>query len=100
MSVLRDVAAEAARSGVRVGLEVMNRYESNLVNTTRQALALATAGYEGPITFESFSSAVVDPDLSTTLAVWRNLWDDGTDLAAQARRFVADGMHAARASRK
>ena len=38
--------------------------------------ALRTIGYGGPITFESFSTAVVDPALSNTLAVWRNLWDD------------------------
>lgn len=161
VGVLRDLAAEAAPSGVRIGLEIVNRYESNLVNTTRDALALAddigadnvvlhldtyhmnieegdlarpvaeagdrlgyvhvgeshrgylgsgtvdfprffralaTSGYAGPITFESFSSAVVDPDLSNTLGVWRNLWDDGTDLAAHARRFIDDGMRAARAS--
>lgn len=163
VGVLREIATEAGRCDVRVGLEVVNRYESNLVNTTRQALrlvddigadnvvihldtyhmnieegdlarpvaeagdrlgyvhvgeshrgylgsgtidfpkffrALVAAGYEGPITFESFSSAVVDPDLSTTLAVWRNLWDDGVDLASHARRFVADGLHAARANRR
>ena len=35
--------------------------------------ALAAAGYEGPLTFESFSSAVVSPSLSNTLCVWRNL---------------------------
>jgi D-psicose/D-tagatose/L-ribulose 3-epimerase len=159
VAVLRDLAAQAASSDVWIGLEIVNRYESNLVNTTRQALtliddigaenvmvhldtyhmnieegdlarpvaeagdrlgyvhvgeshrgylgsgtidfprffrALVAAGYEGPITFESFSSAVVDPALSNTLGVWRNLWDDGADLAAHARRFVTDGLHAAR----
>ena len=35
--------------------------------------ALAAADYEGPLTFESFSSAVVSPSLSNTLCVWRNL---------------------------
>ena len=35
--------------------------------------ALAAAGYQGPLTFESFSSAVVSPSLSNTLCVWRNL---------------------------
>ena len=34
---------------------------------------LAQMGYEGPLTFESFSSAVVSPSLSTTLCVWRDL---------------------------
>ncbi len=32
--------------------------------------------------------------LSNTLAVWRNLWDDGADVATSARRFVLDGMGA------
>ena len=40
----------------------------------------AVVGYTGPVTFESFSSAVVHPDLSNNLAVWRNLWDDSEDL--------------------
>lgn len=52
--------------------------------------------YQGVITFESFSSAVVKPGLSNTLAIWRNLWTDGMDLACRARVFVTDGMEAAR----
>lgn len=35
--------------------------------------ALAKHNYKGPITFESFSSAVVSASLSNTLCVWRNL---------------------------
>jgi D-psicose/D-tagatose/L-ribulose 3-epimerase len=45
-------------------------------------------GYTGPITFESFSSTVVDPNLSYTLAIWRNLWEDNVDLAGHARAFI------------
>ena len=48
--------------------------------------------YSGPITFESFSSAVVDRHLSVTLAIWRNLWSDGADLAEQARDFIRAGL--------
>jgi len=51
------------------------------------------------MTFESFSSAVVDPQLSTTLAVWRNLWSDSMDLATHAREFIAAGMEQARQTR-
>lgn len=157
VAALRRVAAEAAADGITLGLEVVNRYESNLINTAGQALqildeigadnvvvhldtyhmnieetdfatpvalcgdrlgyvhvgesnrgylgsgtvdfaaffaALRAADYRGPITFESFSSAVVDPVLSNTLAVWRNLWDDSADVASSARRFVLDGMGA------
>ena len=35
---------------------------------------LAAIDYAGPLTFESFSSAVVSPSLSNTLCVWRNLY--------------------------
>jgi D-psicose/D-tagatose/L-ribulose 3-epimerase len=50
--------------------------------------SLARIGYDGPIAFESFSSAVVDPVLSNVLGVWRNLWSDGYDLARHAKAFM------------
>ena len=34
---------------------------------------LVEMGYTGPLTFESFSSAVASKSLSTTLCVWRDL---------------------------
>ncbi|WP_132875053.1 sugar phosphate isomerase/epimerase family protein [Tamaricihabitans halophyticus] len=148
---LAGLAGDAADAGVTIGLEVVNRYESNVLNTAEQALeliadigadnvvvhldsyhmnieeadfatpvascgdrlgyvhigeshrgylgtgtidfgqlfgALAAQGYGGPITFESFSSAVVHPELSNNLAVWRNLWEDSADLAAHAKAFL------------
>jgi len=157
-AVLRNVADAAAERGMRLGLEVVNRYETNVFNTVEDGLrfldevdrdnvllhldtyhmnieerglaspvlaaadrigyvhigeshrgylgtgtvdfdaffgALAQVGYRGDITFESFSSAVVDPRLSSTLAVWRNLWDDADDLARHARAFIADKLAAA-----
>lgn len=159
VAVLRRVAAEAAKSHITIGLEVVNRYESNVLNTSAQAVefckridmpnvkihldtyhmnieeadieaAIRTAGdhlgyfhigesnrgylgagnidfvkifrglaqidYQGPITFESFSSAVVNPQLSGILAIWRNLWDDGFDLAGQARDYIRTNLRAAR----
>jgi D-psicose/D-tagatose/L-ribulose 3-epimerase len=54
--------------------------------------AVREVGYAGPVTFESFSSAVVHPDLSTMLAVWRNLWSDSRDLASHARAFMAERL--------
>lgn len=161
-SVIKELAQEAARDNITIGLEFVNRYESNLLNTVQQTLdfmdlvdesnvvvhadvyhmnieengfraplllcgdrlgyvhigesnrgylgqgtidfdevfgALADMDYTGPMTFESFSSAVVDPQLSNTLAVWRNLWSDGMDLATNAREFIASGMERARATR-
>jgi D-psicose/D-tagatose/L-ribulose 3-epimerase len=56
--------------------------------------AVRDVGYSGPVTFESFSSAVVNADLTPMLALWRNLWDDGKDLATHARAFMAKGLGA------
>ena len=53
---------------------------------------LARLDYDGPIVFESFSSAVVSESLSNTLGIWRNLWDDSADLAAHANRFIRDQL--------
>jgi D-psicose/D-tagatose/L-ribulose 3-epimerase len=160
VAAIRELSQRAAELDVRLGLEVVNRYETNLFTTTAHALdfldevdhpnamlhldtyhmnieegdfqrpvreagdrlgyvhvgeshrgylgsgtvdwprfyrALVDTGYTGPITFESFSSAVVDPNLSNTLAVWRDLWDDGDDLARHAHRHVQDGLRSARA---
>ncbi len=151
VGVIRTAADRAAELGITLGLEVVNRYETNLFNTARTALrflddvdranvgihldtyhmnieeadfaapvracedrlvyvhvgeshrgylgsgtipfepffrALAEIGYDGPLTFESFSSAIIEPDLSRALAVWRNLWDDSADLGAHANSFI------------
>ena len=156
---LQRMADFALTKGVTLGLEVVNRYESNHLNTALQALelidridapnvvvhldtyhmnieeadfmqpvlacgkrlgyvhigesnrgylgsgtvdfaqffkALAMVDYQGTITFESFSSTVVNPELSNALAIWRNLWDDGMDLAIHARSFMANGVRAGR----
>jgi D-psicose/D-tagatose/L-ribulose 3-epimerase len=159
VGVLRELAADAAPLDVKLGLEICNRYETNVVNTARDCLrladdigadnvlihldtyhmnieendlvapvlevgdrlgyvhigenhrgylgsghidfpaffgALANIDYRGPVTFESFSSAVVAPGLSNDLAIWRNLWDDAADLAHHARRYIHDGLRDAR----
>lgn len=157
ISALRNVADRARELDITVGLEVVNRYESNLLNTAKQALgylealdranvrvhldtyhmnieeadmfrpvfdcgdrlgyvligeshrgylgsgtvdfisffhALAAIGFDGPIVFESFSTAVVHPDLSRMLAVWRDLWDDSDDLGGHANSFIRDAKRA------
>lgn len=155
---ISELAAKAAARGIRLSLEVVNRYESNVFNTGRGALGflddvagdvsvhldtyhmnieesdffqpvhdVAAAGklgyvhigdshrgylgtgtvdfptffralhdveYDGPVVFESFSSAVVSAELSNTLGIWRNLWQDSDDLAAHANRFIRDALHA------
>jgi D-psicose/D-tagatose/L-ribulose 3-epimerase len=151
VAAVAELCETMSASGIPVGLEVVNRYESNLLNTAKQAVAyidevgadnlyvhldtyhmnieeagmfepvltcgdrlgyvhigeshrgylgsgtvdfdglfrgIRAIGYTGPITFESFSSTVVDPNLSYTLAIWRNLWEDNVDLAGHARAFI------------
>jgi D-psicose/D-tagatose/L-ribulose 3-epimerase len=155
IEVIGRLAERAAELGVCVGVEVVNRYESNLLNTSRQGLAyvaeagtqnlfvhldtyhmnieepdmftpvldagsslgyvhigeshrgylgsgtvdfdsffraLAKVGYDGPVVFESFSSAVVHPDLSNMLGIWRNLWTDGEDLGRHANSFIRNQL--------
>jgi D-psicose/D-tagatose/L-ribulose 3-epimerase len=161
VAVLRRLAQDARTRGMTLGLEICNRYETNVINTAHDGLvladdigednvlihldtyhmnieeddlvrpvhevgdrlgyvhigenhrgylgsghldltaffhALADIDYRGPITFESFSSAVVMEGLSNDLAIWRNLWTDGADLARHARSFIA-GQLAASAPR-
>lgn len=158
VAALRRLAERAERGGVTIGVEAVNRYESNLVNTAEQALALidevdapnlvvhldayhmnieetnladpvrqcgdrlgyvhigdshrgylgtgtvafeelfgalAEIDYRGPLTFESFSTAVISERFAAALAVWRDPWEDGRDLAAHARRFIVDQLSAA-----
>lgn len=151
VDILGQVAEIAAKSGITLGLEVVNRYESNLLNTASQGVelckrigadnvkvhldvyhmnieesdvpsaikdtgsylgyfhtgdshrgylgsgtidlagvfrALVASGYTGPITFESFSSRVVGQPLEGILGIWRNLWEDGYDLASHALMYT------------
>jgi len=155
---LSRLAARARDAGITLGLEPVNRYESNLVNTAAQALqiigeipsdnvrvhldvyhmnieeegmvqpvldcaaklgyvhigeshrgalgtgdidfaaffgALAQVGYQGPVTFESFSSAILNPALSNSLAIWRNTWTDNRALARDAHRFISGHLEGA-----
>lgn len=157
-AVLRRVADRAAESGITLGLELCNRYETNLLNTATQALdmidvidrpnvkvhldtyhmgieetdmvapvlacgdrlgyvhigeshrgylgtgnvdfvgffrALARIGYTGPVTFESFSSVVVAPELSNALCIWRVPWSDSVDLATKAYAFITSHLDSA-----
>lgn len=157
MAAVGRLNDRATRLGIKVGVEVVNRYESNVLNTGRQAVdyvrdapsedllvhldtyhmnieepdmftpvlaagdrlgyvhigeshrgylgsgtvdfdgffrGLATVGYDGPVVFESFSSAVVHPELSNVLGVWRNLWDDGDALGSHANAFIRNHVEA------
>ncbi|MGV8939042.1 MAG: sugar phosphate isomerase/epimerase family protein [Allorhizobium sp.] len=155
--------ADIARSaGVDLVLEVVNRFETNLLNTTAQGLAfIAQTGsdhvllhldtfhmnieeanpaaairlagdkigyfhigesnrgylgdgvinfdlifdalldidYQRDITFESFSSAVVDEALSLACAIWRDTWTENRPLAEHAKEFIDRKMDEARRRR-
>jgi D-psicose/D-tagatose/L-ribulose 3-epimerase len=160
VGVLRGLADAAADAGITVGLEPVNRYESNLVNTVDQALALIDeigadnvvvhldsyhmnieerdlaspvfraaaagrlgyvhvgeshrgylgsgsvdlttlfralhdVGYEGPIVFESFSSAIVSEAFTAALGIWREPWTDSEDLATHALHVMRSHLHVA-----
>ena len=161
VAALKRLAIAAQSKGITLGLEPVNRYESNLLNTGSQALemikdidesnvlvhldiyhmnieeqdlvspvieagsklgyvhigashrgplgtgnidfdsffgALAKIGYKGTITFESFSSTVVAPDLSSTLGIWRNLWTDNKAMAKSAREYIENKIQLAHKS--
>ena len=67
--------------GLRRDIGESHRYlGSGSVDFDALFRALGVIGYDGPIVFESFSSAVVDDALSGVLAVWRDLWDDPREL--------------------
>ena len=162
VAVLKRLAIAAQSKGITLGLEPVNRYESNLINTNQQALdlindigepnvgvhldiyhmnieeqdlltpvleagkklvyvhigashrgplgsgnidfdsffgALNKVGYAGTITFESFSSTVVSPDLSSTLGIWRNLWTDNKSMAKSAREYIEDKIKVAQTAK-
>lgn len=159
VAAIAELADRARESGITIGLEFCNRYETNVLNTTAQTLefiadvgrpnvmahldtyhmnieeasfrdavhaaarsgrlgyvhvgeshrgklgtgsipwpeffgALREVGYDGTVTFESFSSEVVHPSLSANLAIWRNLWCDGEELARDARAFLREHLGA------
>ncbi len=161
--ILARVAEKAAVNNITLGLEVVNRYESNVLNTASQAVemckrigapnvkvhldvyhmnieesdmaqaiidtgpyigyfhtgdshrgymgsgtidlagafrALVKADYQGPITFESFSSRVVGQPLEGILGIWRNLWEDSRDLAEHALMYTKAQLKAAREAQR
>jgi D-psicose/D-tagatose/L-ribulose 3-epimerase len=57
--------------------------------------ALADVGYDGPIALEVFSAAVVEPDHSARLAIWRETWSDSADMARHAHAFLNSQLETA-----
>ncbi|MCL2802620.1 MAG: sugar phosphate isomerase/epimerase [Micrococcales bacterium] len=89
------VVAAGDRLGyVHVGENHRGHLGSGHVDFTGFFHALRGVSYLGPITFESFSSTVVAKGLSTDLAIWRDLWDDGFALAQHAHAFIEAHLEA------
>lgn len=88
-SALGKYAGPVTEAGRRNAVTVLKRLAQEAAGLVH---ALADIGYRGPITFESFSSAVVAPGLSNDLAVWRDLWSDGEDLARHAHTFITNQL--------
>ena len=83
--------------GFHVGESNRGPLGTGAVDFAETFAALDRIGYDGTITFESFSSAVVSPALTRALCIWRETWDDSTELATSAREFVSDHLAAAAA---
>jgi D-psicose/D-tagatose/L-ribulose 3-epimerase len=151
IAAIAKTADLAETAGIDLVLEIVNRFESNLLNTTAQGLdfieatgsdaitlhldtfhmnieeanpasairlagdklgyfhigesnrgylgdgvidfdrifdALLDIDYDRDITFESFSSAIVDQSLSLACAIWRDTWTDNMPLAQHAKAFI------------
>jgi D-psicose/D-tagatose/L-ribulose 3-epimerase len=60
----------------------------DIAEIVRQALDL---GYGGRIGVEAFSRGILDPAVADMLAIWRSPYDDGVELATDARRVIHRG---------
>jgi D-psicose/D-tagatose/L-ribulose 3-epimerase len=71
VATLRDVADEAAAQGVTLGVEYVNRYESNLLNTAAQALAFVEdVGADNVVVhLDTFHAALEEADVVAPVAV-------------------------------
>jgi D-psicose/D-tagatose/L-ribulose 3-epimerase len=67
VAVLRDLASAAAERDIRLGLEPVNRYESNLLNTVEQALDLIEdiGSEQVVIHFDAYHAHIEEADLAT-----------------------------------
>ena len=82
-------AADAGKLGyVHVGESHRGQLGTGSVPWAEFFAGLRRVDYQGTITFESFSSEVVHPSLSSALSIWRNLWVDSRELATGAREFI------------
>lgn len=62
--------------------------------------ALASVGYEGDFTVESFSSKVLSPGLVGGVRLWREAWSDATEAAKAALEAMRAAKSAAEAANR
>ena len=145
------LGGDAKRMGIRLALEIVNRYESNLINTVAQALALVrlsgsdniylhldtfhmnieeddlfgaiqmalpylayfeldqnhrgrpdhgaiyleamlakllATGYSGTIGVEAFSRTVTGADVAAVIGIWRDMFNNGDEVASSAGALI------------
>jgi D-psicose/D-tagatose/L-ribulose 3-epimerase len=88
-------AAAAGRLGyVHIGESHRGAPGTGTVRWEEFFAALRESGYDGVVTFESFSSEVVHTSFSDNLAIWRNLWTDNDRLARDALGFMRSHLPA------
>lgn len=84
-----DPAAAIGRAGARLGLlEFSESHRGALgtggVDVIAMARAARDVGYAGPVGFEAFSAAILDPAIAANLAVWRATYTDAQAVARDA----------------
>ncbi|KAK4526946.1 hypothetical protein GAYE_SCF29G4865 [Galdieria yellowstonensis] len=62
--------------------------------------ALARMEYSVPLVFESFSNVIVSPFVTEALAIWRNQWEEGEQVAKHALSFIQSEWLAAHTSQR
>jgi D-psicose/D-tagatose/L-ribulose 3-epimerase len=92
-----DPAAAIARCGARLGyLEFSESHRGALGTGNVDVAALLGAarnlGYAGPIGYEAFSAAILDPALAAQLCVWRDTYRDADAVARSARDLIASHL--------
>lgn len=92
--------AAIARAAPRLGyIEFCESHRGPLgtgnLDIAAVAAALRAARYEGPIGFEAFSAAILDPSLAAHLCVWRDTYSDADAVARDAARIIRAAMREA-----
>ena len=97
VEAMQELCANAEREGVNIGLDVVNRYESNVFNTTEQGLRFLDDIGAGNVSLhlDTYHMNIEEAGMAAAIELWRETWDDGMQLALSARRFVLDELAAA-----